>query len=91
MNISITPELEGFVDEEVKAGLYQSASEVIRPGSPLKGGQGAQAPFHGVLEGRTRRQAARRHCRVGPGEGMPGGKVFAELKAHSAKQRRAHA
>ena len=32
MNISITPELEKFVDDEVKTGLYQSASEVIRAG-----------------------------------------------------------
>jgi antitoxin ParD1/3/4 len=32
MNISITPELEKFVEEEVKTGLYQSASEVIRAG-----------------------------------------------------------
>ena len=30
MNISITPELEKFVNQEVKTGLYQSASEVIR-------------------------------------------------------------
>ena len=32
MNISITPELEKFVNEEVKTGFYQSASEVIRAG-----------------------------------------------------------
>jgi antitoxin ParD1/3/4 len=32
MNISITPELEKFVADEVKTGLYQSASEVIRAG-----------------------------------------------------------
>jgi len=32
MNISMTPELEKFVEEEVRSGLYQSASEVIRAG-----------------------------------------------------------
>jgi antitoxin ParD1/3/4 len=32
MNISLTPELEEFVLREVKRGLYQSASEVIRAG-----------------------------------------------------------
>lgn len=32
MNISLTPELEKFVIKEVKTGLYQSASEVIRAG-----------------------------------------------------------
>lgn len=30
MNISLTPELENFVQEKVKSGFYTSASEVIR-------------------------------------------------------------
>ena len=30
MNISLTPELEKLVNEKVKSGLYNSASEVIR-------------------------------------------------------------
>jgi antitoxin ParD1/3/4 len=30
MNVSLTPELEKFVNEKVKSGLYNSASEVIR-------------------------------------------------------------
>ena len=30
MNISLTPELEAFVQEKVKSGLYTSISEVIR-------------------------------------------------------------
>lgn len=30
MNISLTPELEGYVHEKVSSGLYTSASEVIR-------------------------------------------------------------
>lgn len=32
MNVSLTPELEKFVEMEVKSGLYQTASEVIRAG-----------------------------------------------------------
>lgn len=32
MNVSMTPELEKFIDDEVKSGLYQTASEVIRAG-----------------------------------------------------------
>jgi antitoxin ParD1/3/4 len=32
MNVSLTPELEKFVEKEVKSGLYQTASEVIRAG-----------------------------------------------------------
>lgn len=30
MNVSLTPELEKLVNEKVKSGLYNSASEVIR-------------------------------------------------------------
>ena len=32
MNVSLTPELEKFVQNEVNGGLYQTASEVIRAG-----------------------------------------------------------
>ncbi|MDB6066160.1 MAG: addiction module antidote protein [Pedosphaera sp.] len=32
MNVSLTPELEKFVQKEVNSGLYQTASEVIRAG-----------------------------------------------------------
>ena len=32
MNISLTPELEKFIETEVKSGFYQTASEVIRAG-----------------------------------------------------------
>ena len=30
MNVSLTPELENLVNQKVKTGLYNSASEVIR-------------------------------------------------------------
>jgi antitoxin ParD1/3/4 len=32
MNVSLTPELEKFVEQEIDSGLYQTASEVIRAG-----------------------------------------------------------
>ncbi|MBD2465389.1 type II toxin-antitoxin system ParD family antitoxin [Oscillatoria sp. FACHB-1407] len=35
MNVSLTPELEQFVQEKVSSGLYYSASEVIREGLRL--------------------------------------------------------
>lgn len=35
MNISLTPELERLIDERVKSGLYNSASEVVREGLRL--------------------------------------------------------
>ena len=35
MNISLTPELDTFVETQVNSGLYHSASEVIREGLRL--------------------------------------------------------
>lgn len=35
MNVSLTPELEQMVDQKVKSGLYNSASEVVREGLRL--------------------------------------------------------
>lgn len=35
MNVSLTPELEQYVQEKVSSGLYYSASEVIREGLRL--------------------------------------------------------
>ena len=32
MNISLTPELEQFIDAKVQTGFYHSASEVVREG-----------------------------------------------------------
>jgi antitoxin ParD1/3/4 len=32
MNVSLTSELEKFVEKEVRSGLYQTASEVVRAG-----------------------------------------------------------
>jgi len=35
MNISLTPQLEGYVKQKVATGLYNSSSEVIREGLRL--------------------------------------------------------
>jgi antitoxin ParD1/3/4 len=35
MNVSLTKELEQIVDQKVKSGLYNSASEVVREGLRL--------------------------------------------------------
>ena len=35
MNISLTPELEKLVNDEVKSGQYKSANEVVREGLRL--------------------------------------------------------
>jgi antitoxin ParD1/3/4 len=35
MNVSLTPELERLVEEKIKTGMYQTASEVVREGLRL--------------------------------------------------------
>jgi antitoxin ParD1/3/4 len=35
MNVSLTRELEEFVEQKVRSGLYQTASEVVRDGLRL--------------------------------------------------------
>lgn len=35
MNVSLTPELEQYIQEKVASGLYYSASEVVREGLRL--------------------------------------------------------
>jgi antitoxin ParD1/3/4 len=35
MNVSLTPELENLIEQKVKTGMYNSASEVIRAGLRL--------------------------------------------------------
>jgi antitoxin ParD1/3/4 len=32
MNVSLTPELEKFIAKQVRSGLYQTSSEVVREG-----------------------------------------------------------
>ena len=52
MNVSLTPELERLVNDKVKTGMYQTASEVIREGLRL-------------LKERDNFEALRREIRAG--------------------------
>ena len=45
MNLSLSPELETFIENEVKSGFYRSASEVVRAGLRLlRERQGGRLP-----------------------------------------------
>jgi len=92
MNISITPELEKFVNEEVKTGFYQSASEVIRAGlRRLKEDKERKPRFMVSSMAELEDKLLEGIAELDRGEGIRGEQVIAELKAHSAKRRRARA
>lgn len=88
MNISITPELEKFVEQEVKTGLYQSASEVIRAGlRRLKEDKERKPRFIVSSQAELEDKLLEGIAELDRGEGLPGERVFADLKAHSKRRR----
>ena len=91
MNISITPELEKFVQQEVRAGLYQSASEVIHAAlRRLKDDKENKPRFLVSSKAELEEKLLEGIAELDRGESLPAEQVFADLKALSAKKRRAH-
>ena len=84
LNVSLTPELEQFVQSRVASGRYQTASEVVREGLRLleEREQTREAALV-ELQARLRRgieQADR-------GELLKGDAVFEEIRQLSARRR----
>lgn len=84
LNVSLTPELDQFVQSRVVSGRYQTASEVIREGLRLlvEREQIREAALE-ELRGKLRRgieQAER-------GELMDGDAVFEEIRQLSVRRR----
>lgn len=90
MNISITQELERFVEQEVKSGLYQSASEVIRAAlRRLKQDSEQRFPRFVVSSKKElEKKILEGISELDHGEGLPATRVFAELRTRSARSRR---
>jgi antitoxin ParD1/3/4 len=78
MNVSLTAELEQFINAKVESGLYSSASEVVREGLRLLKAEDDE---------RALKLEALRHdvelglAQVDDGHGIPGHKAFARLRA----------
>ncbi|MGB7759277.1 MAG: type II toxin-antitoxin system ParD family antitoxin [Bryobacteraceae bacterium] len=84
MNVSLTPELERFVQSRVASGLFQTASEVVREGLRLleereQAREAALAEIRARI-GRGVEQADR-------GELLDGDAVFEEIRQLSARRR----
>jgi antitoxin ParD1/3/4 len=85
MNVSLTPELEEFVQSKVENGRYNSASEVIREALRLleeheKSRIAQLAAFNEEL--------GRRLASLDRGEGVDGRAVRARLQRKSQERRR---
>ena len=69
MNVSLTPELEKFVETKVQSGLYNNASEVIREGLRL-------LKEHDELRTKWREQIERGWLQARAGQVVDGEQVF---------------
>jgi antitoxin ParD1/3/4 len=85
MEISLTPEIEELINEQIESGGYQSACEVIHAGLRLLKEQD-ELFLLGLEE-------VRREVRIGleqldRGEAIPGDHVLEELRQRSEARRR---
>lgn len=84
LNVSLTPELEEFVQSRVASGRYQTASEVVREGLRLlEEREQARETALDELRAKLRRGAERAER----GELLDGEVVFEEIRQMSAKRR----
>ena len=78
MNVSLTPELERFVDDKVESGLYNNASEVVREGLRL-------LKEHDDVRLRWREQIERGWQDAQAGRLVDGDKAFQRIDARIKK------
>ena len=74
MNVSLTAELEKFVDGKVESGLYNNASEVVREGLRL-------LKEHDEIRVKWREQIERGWLESQRGEVVDGPTAMAEISA----------
>jgi antitoxin ParD1/3/4 len=86
VNVSITPELDAFLENRVKSGRYQTTSEVVREALRLLERQERERDEAFVqLKAKLERGAAQAER----GELIDGDEVFEELRELIEKRRRA--
>jgi antitoxin ParD1/3/4 len=74
MNVSLTPELEKFIDGKVESGLYNNASEVVREGLRL-------LKEHDEVRLKWREQIERGWLQATSGELVDGPRAMTAIKA----------
>ncbi len=83
MNVSLTEELQKFVQDKVKSGLYRSASEVVR--DSLRSFKKREA---GLIELRHEVDIGLRDIKDGKVEELNIEKIVAEAKTLHAQQKK---
>lgn len=83
MNVSLTPELEDFVNDKVKTGLYNSASEVVRESLRLLR---RQDELEKLQLNELRREIQSSIKQMDSGEGVPIETVRERIKQRRAKK-----
>jgi len=78
MNVNLTPELEQYVQEKVKSGRYNSASEVVRESLRTQ------------LDQDSRRKEINRLIDEGiaSGEAIDGEQAFAQIREYTDKRKK---
>jgi len=84
MNVSLTPELEKFIDDKVESGLYNNASEVVREGLRL-------LKEHDEIRLKWREQIERGWLEAQRGELVDGDDAFRRIDARIKKAARKRA
>ena len=84
MNVSLTDELEKFVDGKVESGLYNNASEVVREGLRL-------LKENDEFRARVRESVERGWAQAQAGQLVDGPKAMAEIRKslHTKSKKRA--
>ena len=85
MNVSLTPELEELVQEKVRSGRYNSASEVVREALRLLE---EQDELRAVRLEEVRKKIAQGLASLDRGEGIDGEDAKERLRAKSEARRR---
>lgn len=85
MNVSLTPELENFVQARVSTGRYTSASEVVREALRLLE---EREKARAIELGEFRLEVDRRLASLDRGEGLDGETVFGRIREKSERRRR---
>ncbi len=88
MNVSLSPELEHLIEEKVKTGMYNSASEVIRAGLRLLQ---EQDELRQIRLQELKREVQKGLDQIERGEVVDGDEVFQELRERNRKAKQAKA